>query len=235
VTRQPPVAGKLRAAAVRAWRDRRAGWAGPPATALLCGCAGLLAGPVAVAVLAVYGAAAFVLIRGVAVRRSQQRAFRHAVDAVGGLAADLRAGLALATAWRAAEQTLGLARAAVLPGAAAGDAVATVADRVAAAMAVGEAAGAPLADVLDRLDAHLRAVDRARAVASSQAAGTRVSAGLLAAMPVAGVGLGILVGVDAWGVLLHTGLGALALSLAVVLQLSGLAWTARLARSEVPA
>jgi tight adherence protein B len=60
-----------------------------------------------------------------------------------------------------------------------------------------------------------------------------VSAGLLAAMPVAGVGLGAVVGVDAWQVLLRTPLGAVSVGLAVALQLAGLAWAARLAATEV--
>jgi tight adherence protein B len=203
-----------------------------------------VAGPVAAAVLAAYGATGFVVVRSLAVRRSLQRAQRLAADAVVGLAADLRAGLALVPAWRAAEETLRQAEASVLPGwragrpggasTATGGPVALVAERVAAATALAEACGAPLADVLERLDAHLRAVDRARAMANSQAAGARVSAALLAVMPVAGVGLGLLVGIDPWRVLLHTPAGALALLLAVALQLTGLAWTARLADTEVP-
>jgi tight adherence protein B len=87
--------------------------------------------------------------------------------------------------------------------------------------------------VLDRLDVHLRAVERARAVASSQAAGARVSGALLAVMPLGGVGLGVVVGVDPWRVLLHTSLGAAALCLAVALQLAGLAWAGRLAETKV--
>jgi tight adherence protein B len=230
-------------------------------------------------VLAAYGATGFVLVRGLAVRQSERRAYRLAADAVVGLAADLRAGSALAPAWQAAQDILGRASAGILPGwrsarrddgpgpraaaAATGEAAARVAEpaavawdvpghapaahgppdgrpdgvtvvvrRVVAAMALAQACGAPLADVLDRLDAHLRAVDRTRSVASSQAAGARVSAGLLAAMPVAGVGLGAVVGVDAWEVLLRTPAGALALFLAVALQLGGLAWAARLAAPE---
>jgi tight adherence protein B len=111
--------------------------------------------------------------------------------------------------------------------------VAAVTERVVIATSLAAASGAPLADVLERLETHLRAVDRARAVASSQAAGARVSAALLAVMPFAGVGLGVLVGVDPWRVLLHTPGGALALIVAVMLQLAGLGWVARLADIEV--
>lgn len=227
----------------RWWRHRRAAVWGPPGAAMVGGAIGVaLDGLVAGAVLAAYGAAGIVLARGWAARRAERRARRIASDAVLGLAADLRAGLALGPAWRAAEEMLRRAETDLLPtwrgdrhrksaGGAAGP-VALVAQRMVAATALAEACGAPLADVLERLDTHLRAVDRARAVASSQAAGARASAALLALMPLAGIGLGIAVGVDPWRVLLHTPAGAVALGLAVALQLVGVAWTARLADTE---
>jgi tight adherence protein B len=195
-------------------------------------------GPVAAAVLAAYAAAGFVIVRGAASRRAGRRARRHASDAVLGLAGDLRAGLALGPAWRTAEEALRQAESNLLPGwrqrrRAGPGPVALVARRLVAATALAEVCGAPLADVLERLDADLRAADRARAVASSEAAGARASAAVLAVMPFAGIGLGVAVGVDPWSVLLHTPVGTLALGLAVSLQLAGLAWTARLADAEV--
>jgi tight adherence protein B len=57
---------------------------------------------------------------------------------------------------------------------------------------------------------------------------------LLAAMPVAGLGLGFVVGTDPLGVLLHSPLGGACLIAAVVLQLAGVAWSTRLSRVEVP-
>jgi tight adherence protein B len=231
-------AARVRQLALRSWRHRRAALWGPAGAGVLGGLLGLPAGPVAAAVLAAYGAAGFVLVRGLALRRSEQRAFRLAADAVVTLAADLRAGQALASAWRAAEESLRQAESLVLPRWRAADrpptaAVPVVVARVVAATELAERSGAPLADVLERLEGHLRAVERARAAASGQAAGARVSAGLLGAMPVAGVGLGVVIGVDASQVLLHTPLGALAVALAVALQLGGLAWAARLATTEV--
>ena len=80
---------------------------------------------------------------------------------------------------------------------------------------------------------HLRSLDRTRAAAEAQAAGARVSALMLAALPVAGVGLGFAVGIDPFAVLLHTPLGAACLGGAVLLQVAGLAWAARLTRLEV--
>ncbi len=230
---------RLAGMAVRAWCHRHASWWGPVVTAVGCGLCGLAAGPVLAGVLAAYGATGFAIIRGIAVRRSQHTAYRLASDAVVGLASDLRAGATLASAWSVADQQLRQAQASVLPGWRAirpgrdVQAVTVVASRLAAAAALAQTSGAPLADVLDRLDAHLRAVDRARSTADSQAAGARVSAGLLAAMPVAGAGLGVVVGVDASHVLLHTPLGAAAVGLAIVLQLGGLAWATRLASAEV--
>lgn len=229
----------VRDLARRGWRHRQAALWGPVGSGVLCGLAGSPAGPVAAAVLTAYGAAGFVLVRGMAARRSEHRAYRLACDAVVVLAADLRAGQALGPAWHVAEESLRGAESLVLPrwracaDRPAAGAVSVVVERVVAATDLSQRSGAPLAEVLDRLDAHLRAVDRARVAASGQAAGARVSAGLLGAMPVAGVGLGAVIGVDASRVLLHTPHGAMAVGIAVVLQLGGLAWAARLATIEV--
>jgi tight adherence protein B len=274
---RPPGPGRLRAFARRVWRDPRCARWGPVAAGLLGGAGGFAAaGPAAAGVLAAYGITGFLLARGVAGRRAEQRAYRLAADAVSGLAADLRAGQGLAPAWRTAQVALSQAQSLLLPSwrrphraAVTGDGepaadgqptgamkatgrpvsvgagmpatevpsaagvVEAVVERIVAAIVLADVSGAPLADLLERLDAHLRAVDRARSVANSQAAGARASAALLGAMPVAGAGLGVVIGVDAVHVLLHTPLGAAALGLAVTLQLGGLAWTARLARAEV--
>jgi tight adherence protein B len=188
----------------------------------------LVGGPVAALVLGAYAGvgAGFLARRGI--RRAETTSYRGAVDAVAALAAEVRAGLPVGTALAAASS--GLAGPGVL-----GVEAAVVARRVASAVAVAESSGAPLADVLDRLDLHLRAVDRVRATVSAQAAGAQVSALLLAAMPVAGVGLGYLLGVDPRPVLLGTRLGAACLFGAVVLQLSGLGWAGRLVRVVVSA
>jgi tight adherence protein B len=190
------------------------------------------AGPVAATALGAYGAAGVVVMRRHAQRRAGARAHGVATDAVVALAADLRAGVPQSQALLAVDSALRRAADLLLPAPA--EAL-LVARRVASAAAVSQASGAPLVDVLERLDLHLRAIDRARALAETQAAGARASAALLAAMPAAGVGLGATIGVDPVRVLLHTTLGGGALCLAVALQLSGLAWTARLARVEVAA
>jgi tight adherence protein B len=225
----------IRSLVVRAWRHRLAARWGPVATGVLCaGLGQAAAGTVAALVLGAYGVAGFVVVRGRAVRRSVTRGQRMAVDAVVSLAADLRAGIPVDQALRAGDEALRSAASIVLPGRQDGrDAIAPLARCIASAVAVSKASGAPLADVLERLDTHLRAEDRSRALADAHAAGARASAALLAAMPAAGLGLGLAIGVDPLRVLLHTGLGAIGLCIAVALQLSGLAWTARLARVEV--
>jgi tight adherence protein B len=188
--------------------------------------AAVAAGPVACAVTATYAALAVRLWARSTTGRAQARSYRAAVESVAALAADLRAGQPVGPALAAAE---------AIRGPVVGEPAGAVVGRVAAAVALAEASGAPLAEVLDRLDTHLRGVDRARATASAQAAGARASALLLAAMPVAGVGLGAVVGVDSASVLLHTPLGSACLATAVILQLAGLAWAGRLSRVEVPA
>jgi tight adherence protein B len=186
-----------------------------------------LAGPVAGGVLAVYGGAGAAMALRRAGQRARAAADIVAVDAVAALAAEVRAGLSVETA-------LAVAGSSLLRAEAVGPTAAVVARRLAAAVDVAATTGAPLADVLDRLDTHLRSVDRARASASAQAAGTRASAMILAVMPGTGVGLGYAMGVDPLRVLLHTPLGAACAAGCLMLQFAGLAWSARLGRVEVP-
>ncbi len=186
-----------------------------------------LDGAMAGLVLAGYGAMAVWLIRRGRIRRAQARSRHFAVDAVAALAAELRAGLPVGAALAASAPAF-WGPTVTGPGAAG------VAKRVAEAIDVTESSGAPLADVLDRLDHHLRAVERANTAATAQAAGARASAVLLAALPLAGVGLGYLISVDPLRVLLHTSLGAACLAAATILQLAGVAWAVRLSQVEVP-
>jgi tight adherence protein B len=224
-----------RSAAFHAWRHPLTNRWGAVLTGALGSSAGLLAaGPVAAVVFGAYGVTGFALIRGREVRRSCRRGQRMAMDGVVALAEDLRAGVAVNQALRTAQDALDRATSSVLPHRRnAGDSIELLTRRVTSALAVSRASGAPLAEVLERLDAHVRAADRGRALVEAHAAGARASAALLAAMPAAGVGLGIAIGVDPLRVLLRTGLGAAALCIAVALQLAGLAWTTRLVRVEV--
>ena len=94
--------------------------------------------------------------------------------------------------------------------------------------ALAERTGAPAADLVERIEADARAADRARASASAQAAGAQATALMLATLPVAGLGLGVVMGADPLRVLLHTPLGAACGLVAVILQTGGLLWSERL-------
>jgi tight adherence protein B len=141
------------------------------------------------------------------------------LDELGALAADLRAGLPAPVAAGAGDPS------APTTGGGGAD---RLTELTGAACRLADETGAPLADLLDRIEADARAADRARAAATAQAAGARVTALLLAALPVAGIGLGYGLGVDPLAVLLHTPLGAGCAVTAIVLQIAGLAWSQRL-------
>lgn len=189
----------------------------------------LAGGPVAGAAVAVYaGLAAAGLLRRRAARRRSEAVVR-ALDATAALAGDLRAGAAPAGALRAAQSGLS-------PAAASGGVeVERLGRRVAAACTVSEATGAPLADLLDRLALDAWARDRIRQAATAQAAGVAATAWLLAALPLAGIGVGYGMGADPLRVLLHTPTGAGCALLALALQVAGLAWSRRLTASIRPA
>jgi Flp pilus assembly protein TadB len=184
-------------------------------------------GPVAALAAATYaGLAARAAFRSFADRRAASARSR-AVDAVGALAADLRAGLAVTAA-------LAEARPALTPDAAGPEPAVTRARRlVDVASAVSERLGAPLADLLDRVDADLRAVERCRADTLAQTAGARATGLLLAGLPLAGIALGYGIGGDPVRVLLHTPVGAVCAVAALALQCAGLASTGRLCRGAV--
>lgn len=198
------------------------------ATLLAAGVAGAAAGaaaggPVAAIAAGAYAAiATYGLLRGRRARRDMALRVER-LDELCGLAADLRAGLP--------PPVVG-----VFPGASAsspGDgAVDRLTELTGAACRLADETGAPLADLLDRIEADARAADRARAAALAQAAGARVTALLLAALPAAGIGLGYGMGVDPLAVLLHTPLGAACAVTAIALQIAGLAWSQRLIRAQ---
>ncbi len=227
--------------ASRRWRGptiRPGRWTALTVAAAAAAVGGVLGGLVAAVLTGAYAAlAARALVRRSAARTTLRRR-DAAVDALAGLAADLRAGAAPAPAFAAAIARLGgtgadaVAEARALT---ADPAVGPVARRLAAAYELAERVGAPLADVCERADGDLRAEYRAAAHAAAQAAGTRATAVLLAALPLAGLALGYGLGADPLDVLLHTPLGAGCALGALALQVGGLAWTDRLARTGVVA
>ncbi|BCJ72116.1 hypothetical protein CS0771_16600 [Catellatospora sp. IY07-71] len=173
--------------------------------------AGLLAGsPVAALIVAGYAVLGGRLWRGHRLGRSATRQRADSLDLIGAAAAELRAGA-----------VGGVGGVLLLPDA--------ELDRlVHAARRLADGTGAPLAELLERLEAQSRAADRADAAAAAQAAGAQLTAVLLAALPVGGLGLGYLIGVDPLRILLHTPVGVGCACGAAVLQAAGLAWTRRL-------
>lgn len=209
------------------------------------------AGPVAALVCGTYsGFGAYLVFRRQSARRAAQlRA--ETLDAVTALADDLQAGLApphaLGLVWPRLVGT-GADRAAapgpVVPGDPAGvlaadtePSRADITARLAVAWRLAAVTGAPLADLLDRLQTELSERERLRRAAAAQTAGNRVTAGLLALLPLAGIGLGYAIGADPLHLLWHTVIGAGCAVAALLLQFAGVAWTLRLTRTEgeVPA
>ncbi len=200
-------------------RPRVAGAMAAVVAAVLLGVAG---GPVAAGVGGVYAAIGTRAGLGRYRSRLDSIATSVALDAVGGLAADLRAGAA-------PDRVLAGALPALEPSGVPG--VARLAGRVESAWQVAEAVGAPLADLLDRLESDARCLDRVRLAAAAESAGARATTWLLAALPLAGIGVGYLMGVDPLSILLNTRLGAGCAGTAVALQVAGLVLSTRLTRA----
>ncbi|WP_306915514.1 hypothetical protein [Arthrobacter sp. V4I6] len=101
----------------------------------------------------------------------------------------------------------------------------------AACFDVAEASGCPLADVLTRFAAQLEAEEDAEAARQTALAGPRATARLLSWLPVLGLGLGMLLGVDPINILLGEPAGLAALAAGVALTAAGRIWSTRLVRS----
>jgi tight adherence protein B len=195
----------------------------------------MVAGPVAGLVLAIYVA----LGARAVIRRTRRRralaARSRSLDNLNALAADLRAGLPVASDPMAAGPA---ASDPTASDAAASDATAScsvdepsdprLAELTAAVWRLAEQTGAPAADLVERIEADARAGDRARATAAAQAAGAQATALLLAGLPVGGIALGYGIGVDPLQVLLETPVGGVCLIAAAALQSAGLLWADRL-------
>ena len=162
---------------------------------------------------AVAGATAADALHRAVADRARHRADATLTEAVGSLAADLRAG-----------QQPAEARAAL-----AGPAIRHRA--VDAVWAVSERSGAPAAAVLDRVEQDLRARQQQRREVAAALAGARSTGTLLAALPVLGIGLGAGMGAHPITVLLGQPRGQVALVLGVALEALGVLWTSRIIAS----
>jgi tight adherence protein B len=106
---------------------------------------------------------------------------------------------------------------------------------LAACFDTAEASGCPLADVLTRFAAHLETEDDAEAARQTALAGPRATVRLLTWLPLSGLGLGLLLGVDPVATLLGTPWGLAALAAGVALTAVGRLWSARLVRAAAEA
>jgi tight adherence protein B len=150
------------------------------------------------------------------------------------LATQLRAGAAPQTAWRAAVELLPQAVAvadqprhvlARLAGAAGAPAAL---QSLHAAWALSDDVGAPLADVLGTVAAAIRQDGDVEADIEAALAAPRSTARLLAVLPLAGLGLGELIGAHPLAMLLHTAIGRVCAVLGLALAIAGQWWTRRL-------
>jgi tight adherence protein B len=220
------------------------GVVGRLAPALLAGGTGLLLSTPVVAVLAaVCGAAAGRALRQRSEAGAAERRSRALAEALGALAAELRAGRPLEEATATAvgscpdPATAGALRPALRlgeppPGPAVDDTGRALA-RLAAAVRLSASTGCSLAGVVTAVEDDLRARLHAGQELRSAVAGPRASATVLAGLPVLGLLMGSGVGADPWRVLTTTGTGTVLLVVGVGLELAGTAWSARLVAGAV--
>ncbi|WP_415857290.1 type II secretion system F family protein, partial [Sinomonas sp. G460-2] len=99
---------------------------------------------------------------------------------------------------------------------------------VAACIEVAEESGCPLAGVFDRLAAQLEADADAAAARATALAGPRATTRILSFLPLVGLAMGALLGVDPLGVLLGTPWGGACLAAGLALTIAGRVWSSRL-------
>jgi Flp pilus assembly protein TadB len=191
------------------------------------------------------GAAAAAGVRTL-VRQRAGRAADHRLDALtdalGAVAAELRAGRPLEAATASAvsaypdpELARGLARALRAPAAVPADptGLGRALSRVAAAVQLSGRTGCSLAAVVTAVEDDLRARRRQRQELRAVTAGPRASAALLAGLPLLALAMGSGIGADPWAVLTTTAAGQVLLVVGLALEAAGLAWSARLVRRAV--
>jgi tight adherence protein B len=217
-----------------------------PLPAVAAAAAGALGGVLSTPLVAVLAAGCAALAaRGELRRRAgaQEEARLSALgEALTALGAELRGGRSLDEATRAAVATCAddvsggaLARAVRSPEDGPGGTIdagelGRALGRVAAAARLSARTGCSLAAVVGAVEDDLRARSRQRLELRSATAGAQASAALLAGLPVLGLVMGGGVGADPWQVLTTTVPGQVLLVTGVVLEVAGLAWSARLVR-----
>jgi len=96
---------------------------------------------------------------------------------------------------------------------------------------IAEASGCPLADIFARYAAHLEAEDDAEAARQTALAGPKATVRLLSWLPLFGLALGTVLGVDPLGILLGNPFGMAALGAGLILTVAGRMWSLRLVRA----
>lgn len=185
--------------------------------------------------------------------RSRVVAMGAVADAVGGIVAELRAGVQPAAAVESVAVDLDAHHATAAAelralGAAARlgceitapirarddtDPVPVAVARVARGWALAHRHGLPLADVLDAVRRDVESSARFAARLRAMMAGPRASAAVLSALPVLGIALGEAMGAHPVAVLTTSAGGQLLLVCGAALVLAGTAWCGRLTRQEV--
>jgi len=193
--------------------------------------------------LALLAAERVARVRRARAAREQER--QQAGEACAVLAGELRAGRSAAQALTAAaDVATGAVRLALLaasssaglggdvPAALLGKAWASAAPELLAGLGacwqVCAGTGSGLAMAVDRLEEGLRAEQGQRLAVAAELAGPRATAGLLACLPLAGIGLAAALGARPVHVLLHTTIGLACAVLGVGLDGLGVWWTGRL-------
>ena len=246
----PPAARAARLGGPRSGRRRldlaalTRGRAATLAPALVAAGAGLLLStPVVAALAAVCAGTAGRGLRRRSLALAVARRSRALVEVLGTLAAELRAGRLLAEATATAvgscpdPQVAGalgpVLRLGRPPPGTAADEPTRALGRLAAAVRLSASTGCSLAAVVIAVEDDLRARLHAQQELRSAVAGPRASATVLAGLPVLGLVMGSGVGADPWRVLTTTGTGTVLLVLGVGLELTGMAWSARLVHRAV--
>lgn len=94
--------------------------------------------------------------------------------------------------------------------------------------------GCPLREAIEIAVAGLQAEEELAAARDVAVAGPRLTSWVLAALPLAGIGLGVMLGADPIGAMTDGGVGTIAAGLAGLLVLIGVRWSRRMIRQVVP-
>jgi tight adherence protein B len=213
------------------------------------------AGPAAGLAVAAIGGAGWLLRRQSRCRAARERERRAEVEALRALAAELTAGASPETALSVVADDLagvpggpgreaGAVAAALAAAGRAGTDPATAdvlhssgspgVRGLGAAWQLSTETGAPLADCLARLAAAASMSAATAREVRATLAGPRLTARLLALLPLAGIGMAALSGAHPIGILLNTGPGQICLAVGVGLDVAGLLWIERLASGADP-